>query len=137
MAIVWIAAMVVFAVIEFATYQLVSVWFVGGALAGLIAEQCGASEVVQILVFALVTGLLLICTRPLVKKLKAPKAQTNVGELIGREAVVTKGIDNVLGEGEAKVNGNFWTARSADGSRIPEGKVVKIKEIEGVKLIVE
>ena len=129
--------MVVFAVIEFATYQLVSVWFVGGALAGLIAAQLGAGEVVQVLVFALVTAVFLICTRPLVKKLKTPRSQTNVHELIGREAVVTKNIDNVLGEGEAKVNGNFWTARSADGSRIPEGKVVKIKDIEGVKLIVE
>ena len=37
----WIIAIVAFIGIEAATIQLVSIWFMGGALAGMIAAMCG------------------------------------------------------------------------------------------------
>ena len=57
--IVWVAAMVLFAIVEAATVSLVSVWFVGGSLAALIVELLGGSMLVQILVFLAVSAVLL------------------------------------------------------------------------------
>ena len=37
--IVWVAAMVLFAIVEAATVSLVSVWFVGGSLAGFVGSM--------------------------------------------------------------------------------------------------
>ena len=45
-------------------------------------------------------------------------------------------IDNLAGTGTVKLEGKLWTARSANGSRIPAGMVVTIQSIEGVKVIV-
>ena len=56
---------------------------------------------------------------------------------IGRTAVVTQAIDNDAGKGQVKLDGNVWTARSADGKAIEEGRLTVVKAIEGVKLIVE
>ena len=49
---------------------------------------------------------------------------------------MTSRIDNDLATGTAVVNGQEWTARSADGTPIAEGAMVEIKEIKGVKLMV-
>lgn len=55
---------------------------------------------------------------------------------MGRVAVVTEPIDNVLAMGRVSVLGSDWTARSMDGAVIPAGTRVKVERIEGVKLIV-
>ena len=53
------------------------------------------------------------------------------------QPVITK-IDNNEPSGVAVVNGQEWTARSADDAvTIPAGTYVLIKEVRGVKLIVE
>ena len=56
---------------------------------------------------------------------------------IGKTGIVTAQIDNTEGVGQVTVLGSVWTARSLDGSILPEGENVVIKAIEGVKLIVE
>ena len=56
--IVWAAAMVIFAIAEAATANLVSLWFVGGSLAALITELLGGSIWVQLAVFLVVSGIL-------------------------------------------------------------------------------
>ena len=50
--IVWIAAMVVFGVVEAVTVGLVSIWFVLGSAAGLIAAICEAPIWLQVLCFS-------------------------------------------------------------------------------------
>ena len=50
---------------------------------------------------------------------------------------MTAPIDNVQCCGQVTLNGMEWTARSAeDGGSIPEGTVVVVKAVDGVKLIV-
>lgn len=133
----WLVVVVLAAVVEGFTAQLVSIWFVAGGVGALIAELCGASFWVQILIFIAVTALTLAVTRPFVKKLlDFKKTDTNVGRYIGKTGLVISRIDNTLGTGEVKVLGSVWTARSADNSVIAEGKEVLVKAIEGVKLIV-
>ena len=68
MYIVWICAAVLFGIFESLTAQLVSVWFVIGAVAALVSSLAGAEFYVQIIVFIAVSVLMLLITRPLVKK---------------------------------------------------------------------
>lgn len=135
---IWLAVIIVAAVVEGVTAQLVSIWFVAGGVGALIADLCGANLWVQTVVFVVVTALTLIVTRPLVKKLMNFKhVDTNAGRYIGKIGIVTIEINNTLGTGQVNVSGSIWTARSDDGSVIEVGKHVSIKSIEGVKLIVE
>ena len=63
--------------------------------------------------------------------------KTNAESLIGREAIVSEGINNLKDEGAVKVNGQEWTARTGDNDiTLAAGTVVVIERIEGVKLIV-
>ncbi|MDF2632355.1 MAG: NfeD family protein [Caproiciproducens sp.] len=134
----WLAVIVIAAIVEGTTAQLVSIWFVAGGVGALIAELCGAALWLQALIFVLVTGLTLIVTRPLVKKImNFKKEDTNAGRYIGKDGVVITQINNTLGEGQVNVLGSVWTARSEDGSIIKIGENVRIKAIEGVKVIVE
>ncbi len=138
MAYAWLAAIVAFSVIEACTAQLVSIWFAGGALAAFIGCMLGANMSVQWILFTAFSILLLIITKPIVKKLVGNhKEKTNVDAQIGKVTVVTKKIDNIAEQGEVKLNGLFWSARSDDGSIIEENEKVRIKGVEGVKLIVE
>lgn len=138
MGIVWLVLIIVFVLAEALTYQLVSIWFAGGALAALISLMCGANLPIQIAVFTAVSVLLLICTRPVVKKMMKTKTEkTNVDSLIGKSAVITQKVDNLHATGQATVNGVAWTVRSNDDTVIGPGEQVTIEKIEGVKLIVK
>lgn len=135
--IIWLVVTVVFAIIELATIQLVAIWFSIGAVAAMIAYSFGAPIWVQIVIFAIVSFILVISTRPFVKKFLSVKhVSTNADRLIGKIAVVTQDICNLKATGSVKISGVTWTARSADGSDIKEGREVRINSIEGVKLIV-
>lgn len=138
MEIIWLALLIVFAITEGVTVALVSIWFMGGALAALIAALCGAELWVQVVLFFAVSILLLLCLRPLSKRLiKQKKVATNADSNIGKEAVVTERIDNLQGSGAVRISGVEWSARSADGSEIKKGAVVRVLRIEGVKVCVE
>ena len=137
MTALWIAAIVVFGVVEAVTAGLVSIWFVPGAVAGLIAAMAGAGLLIQLVLFLAVSAAALAATRPLVKKLSAGRAvPTNADRVLGRTARVTETIDNDSASGAVYVDGKTWTARSADGAVIPAGEPVEITSMEGVKLIV-
>ena len=134
----WVALIVVFLIIEALTTQLVTIWFAVGAGGALIAQLLNAPEWAQWVAFIVVSAVLLVATRPLAKRLMKKKIQpTNADAGIGKTAVVTQTIDNTAGTGQAKLDGNVWTARSADGTVIREGELAVVRAIEGVKLIVE
>lgn len=136
--IIWAAAIILFGVFEGITVQLVSIWFMLGAITALVAALLGVSFPIQILIFVAVTILALVITRPLVKKYIHPKkVHTNADKVIGQIGIVTAQIDNVSAEGQVKVDGKEWTARAVNNEIIPEGEKVIIEKIEGVKLIVK
>ena len=64
--IIWAAVIVLFGVFEAVTAQLVSIWFVIGAVAALISALLGATVTVQVIIFFAVSVLALVITRPLV-----------------------------------------------------------------------
>ena len=92
----------------------------------------------QWVVFVVVSFVLLFFTRPFAAKyVNKNTVKTNSESLIGEKARVTAEINNEAGTGTAVVNGQEWTARSMDESKIyPVGTTVAIKDISGVKLIV-
>lgn len=137
MYIVWAIAIVVFGFAEGVTAQLVSIWFVFGAIAGLIATFCGAPISIQIIIFIAVSIIALLLTRPIVKKKLTPKIEsTNADRCVGQDAVVIEDIDNIASTGQVKADGKVWTARSSNGNVIKSGEIVVIEKIDGVKLIV-
>ena len=135
----WLAAMIVLLIVEGLVPGLVSIWFALGALAAMISSFFHAPFWLQTVWFVVVSLAALCITRPLVKKYVNAKTQpTNADALIGKECIVTENIDNIAGEGAVKISGQVWTARSSDDSvKIEQGQIVKVKEIQGVKLIVE
>lgn len=138
MEVLWLVLLIVFAVLEASTVSLVSIWFMGGALTALIAALCGAEIWLQIILFFVVSIALLLCLRPLSKKLlKKRKVATNADSNIGKTAVVTETIDNLRGTGAVKISGVEWSARSVDDSVLEKDAVVRILRIEGVKVCVE
>ena len=136
-AVVWLALMVVFLLIEASTVTLVSTWFAVGALAALIAGLLNAPVWLQVMVFVLVSAAALSALRPLVRRYVTPKiTKTNVDAVIGSTGLVTVAIDNVSAVGQVKLGAMYWTARSTAGNRIPEGTLVQVDRIEGVKVFV-
>lgn len=134
---VWLGLIILCTILEVSTAQLVSIWFVVGGIAALIASLLGATEWTQILIFLAVTAVSLAATRPLVRKIMTKKkVRTNADRVVGMTAVVTAEIDNDLGQGLVNVEGSIWSARAAEGGVIPVGTSVTVKEIQGVKLLV-
>ena len=135
---VWLGAAVVFGVVEALTAGLVSIWFVAGSAAALIGAFLGAGLGVQVALFVVVSAAALAVTRPLVRRYTAGKAvPTNLDRVLGDSGKVTETIDNENSTGAVYVDGKTWTARSADGAVIPEGAMVEIMRMEGVKLFVK
>ena len=136
--ILWVALMVVFAIVEAATVNLVSIWFVGGALTALVVQLLGGSIWLQLALFLVTAGVLLAGLRPFVRRYVAPRrTATNADMVLGREAFVLETVDNLHGTGALKLDGKVWTARSATDAVLPEGMLVKVVKLEGVKLYVE
>lgn len=135
----WVAALVVFLIVEAVTAGLVSIWFVFGSLVALICAALGAAVWLQIFWFVIVSVATLVLTRPLVKRyVDSRSVATNADRSIGRAAVVTERIDNLAAAGAVKLDGVVWTARSTDDAvAIETGERVTVRAIEGVKLIVE
>lgn len=138
MTLIWIVAMVVFGVVEAVTVGLVSIWFVFGSVAGLIAACCGGAIWLQVGLFFVVSIAALAFTRPLAKKLLYKNVTaTNADRVLGQTARVTEDIDNSVPTGAVYVGGVTWTARSQDGQPIPCDTQVRVVRMEGVRLFVE
>lgn len=135
----WLIALVVFIGIEMGTMALTTIWFAGGALAAFLTALAGFSIQVQLVVFLAVSFVMLVFTRPFASKLiNRGTVKTNAESLIGRKARVTAEINDSLSRGAAVVGGQEWTARALnDEDVIPVGEIVVIREIRGVKLMVE
>ncbi len=136
---VWVVLLAAFIIIEAATAQLVTVWFAVGSFAALVTSFFTESIIIQIVVFVIISAITLVITRPLVKRVTQTKKQaTNADMYINQEGVVTEEINNLEAKGLVKVKGTIWTARTeTDGVTVPEGTLVRVIKIEGVKLIVK
>ena len=136
MTIIWVAAIIVFVVIEIFTQGLTSIWFAGGALGGCIAAFVGAGPLVQVIVFIIVSILLIIATRPFKKRMDEKIQKTNVETVIGKVAIVEEEIAPQQ-TGRVRLEGKIWTARCTGNESIFAGERVIVQDIQGVTLTVE
>ena len=138
MYVVWAVAIIAFGIFEGITAQLVSIWFVLGSVAALIATFCGAPIWLQAVIFVIVSAVSMAGTRPFVRKYLHGKIEkTNADRCIGQEAIVIEEINNLLSTGLVKTDGKVWTARSSEQDAvIPKDSIVIVDRIEGVKVIV-
>ena len=136
-AFVWLGLMILFLIAEGATVSLVSLWFAAGAVIAMFAALLGAGVWLQTGLFLVVSGALLLMLRPIVRRYLVPKiTATNVDSLVGATGLVTVAIDNVTASGQVKLGAMEWTARSTTGENIPQGALIRVDRIEGVKVYV-
>lgn len=138
-SICWLVVFIILIGIELLTMALTTIWFAGGALAAFLVSLVGASVEIQLVVFVIVSFVLLFFTRSwAMEHLNKKTTKTNVDSLIGTQARVLEEINNRMETGAVLADGKEWTARAADDADVcPAGAMVCIKEIRGVKLIVE
>ena len=135
---IWLIASGIFFICEIITVGFLVFWLGVGALIAMLVSFFTSNIIIQMSVFVISSGLLILLTRPLVNRIsKKDVVPTNVYSLIGKKAVVTEDIDWVTGKGQIKFEGEVWSAKSKEQINIPAGSEVEIVSIEGVKAFVK
>ena len=135
---VWTLVLVVSIVVEAATVSMVSIWFAAGSLVSMAMAWLGFDVYVQDILFLLVSLLLIAFITPRIKtKFTQNRKATNADRIIGEKGIVTEELDTVSATGQVRVLGTVWSARTENGENLPVGTHVVVKNIEGVKAIVE
>ena len=138
---IWLGIAIAMLVVEAFTVDLIAIWF---AVAGFVSVIITAIfpdlfYVWQILIFVVLSAVLVLSTRNMVKKfLKRKKDQeTNLELVINHRGRVVDEINNDFERGEVKINGIVWSARTKNGEVVEKDALVTVLEIKGNKLIVE
>lgn len=134
---IWLGVAAVMAIAEVVSFGLITMWFVVGALVAFVANLLGVDMIVQIAVFLVVSVVCLVALRPVFVKYRDRGKQEEPTH-VGQTAVVVEDVDNEGMTGRVETDNRMsWAARSADGSLIPAGAIVRIVGQESIKLIVE
>lgn len=135
MAYMWLIIIILLIIVELMTINLTTIWFVTSGLIALLLSFFVDNFLIQFAVFTIGGIVLLITTRPILKKfLEQNKELTNLDRVIGMEGIVTEDIKkNEVGE--VKVDGKKWSAYA--DKTIKVGTTVKVLKINGVKIKVE
>ena len=134
---IWIAIIVLAIIVEVVSEQLISIWFVPGAIVATFLDFFEVSLIWQILTVLVLAALGIVLAKFfLADKIASKIEKTNVDAIIGERCVVTERIDNYAGCGLVKIKGQIWSARGVGEDDIYEiGSVLRVVAIEGVKVI--
>ena len=133
----WVAVTIICVVIESLTLALTTIWFGISAFVLVFLAFTPLPFVAQVFIFVALALVLLIFTRPVVKKkLSQKQIATNYERVIGQIAVVTKKI-TALEKGSVKINGMEWTAAVKEDIVLEKGSKCIIEEIAGVTAYVK
>lgn len=132
---IWLAVVILLAITEFMTVNIVTIWYVISGIVTIVVSFFINDFYIQLGIFTILGTILLITTRSTLKKfLKVKSVRLNFDKMLDSEAVVVERIDkNVIGK--VLIDGNTW--RAVSNKLIKKGKVVVIKDIEGNKVVVE
>ena len=134
---VWVAVTIICGVIESLTLALTTIWFGISAFVMVFLAFTPLPFVAQVFIFVVLALVLLIFTRPVVKKkLSQKQIATNYERVIGQIALVTKKI-TALDKGAIKINGMEWTAAVKEDIVLEKGSKCIIEEIAGVTAYVK
>ncbi len=135
----WIISFILFVVVEVMSVSLLTIWFAAGSLVALLFAFMDFTFTIQLVIFFSVSIILLIFTRPILKKYvykNKKDMKTNVDSMIGKTGYITRKITEHE-FGELKIDGQTWSAVSENREEIDEGSTVQVLAIKGVKLIVK
>ncbi len=133
----WLGLGLVLATAELVSLDLVLLMLAVGAFAGAGSAALGASIAVSAVVAIVVSLAMLFLARPsMVKKLhRGPELKTGTKALVGASGVALSEVDAT--QGQIKLGGETWTARSFDPSvTIGPGTKVAVFEIDGATAVV-
>ena len=129
---IWLVLAGIFFIVEIATTGFLVFWLGIGSLFAMITSFFTENLIIQMVVFITTSTLLIIFTKPVVKKFLIKDEDTvvtNVYSIIGKKAIVTKEINPTL-------EGQDWSAKCDSDAIIEKGTEVEILDINGVKAVV-
>lgn len=133
---IWLVISGVFLILEIMTVGFLVFWFSLGAFITAIVSIFTDNIIIQTTVFIITSTILLFLTKPFVKKFSCKdKVQTNAYSVIGKKGLIIKEINIKKEIGQVKIGSEIWTAKASEN--ISEGTEVIVKEIDGVKVVVE
>jgi membrane protein implicated in regulation of membrane protease activity len=139
-AVLWIVLAIALAIGEAFTATFLLIMFSAGALAAAGAAALGGGLLVQVIVFAVVSGLSMAAIRPIIVRHARPALETGetpigMEALEGSHGTVLEEVD--ADRGLIKIDGELWQARAFDGNEkyIP-GEHVRVLRVRGATAIV-
>ena len=117
---------------------LVTIWFALSALIVMFLSNFIGDSLIQFLIFAVLSIIFLIFTRPVLRKYIELQRKTNFdSSMKGMDVKVERVVDarKAEKEYEVKFKGSIWTGVSEE--MLSSGEVVKIKGFRGNKIILE
>lgn len=136
---IWVVIGIFLIIIEIFTQNFLIMWF--GIASIVTAIPVYYNSPLEVVIFIYTVTLLILTTY--VRKLTInhflndTSIKTNTDILVGQRGVVTNKINISKGIGRVKIGHEDWSALSIDNSVLEVGTKVKVKSIDGVKLIVE
>ena len=134
---IWIILAGVFLILESITTGFLVFWFAIGSVVALIVSLFIDNIVVQTTVFIISSTILIFATRKFCNKFLGNDEPNNVNTIIGKNGKVTIAIDPIEATGQVKIGGETWSASSENGQKIEVGTNIVVKNVDGVKAIVE
>ena len=134
---IWLILAGVFVIGEVLTSGFLIFWLALGSLIAMAVSFLTDSIIIQTTVFLISSVILILATKPLVRKFaNTETVKTNVSSIIGKKGLVTKDINSINSTGQVKVDGELWSAIGENDMEISKGTEVEVIEIKGVKVIV-
>ena len=136
---IWLIIAGIFFIGEIMTVGFLLFWFGFGSLAAMIVSFFTTNIIIQTSVFLIISVLLLLITKPFVKKFvdKKPTVITNAYNIIGKKAIVLEDIDPIQSKGLVKIGTETWSAESEADEKISKDTEVEVTAIKGVKAVVK
>jgi len=112
-------------------------WFSIGAAAAGFTALFGANEIVQLIVFVVVSGVLFATGRKFANRV-TKKQPPGIGadRFVGGTGVVLEEINVTSNTGKIRLNQESWRAESENGEIVPVGAAVKVLRVDGTRVIV-
>jgi len=126
----WFLLTMVFIGIELAVPALVSIWFAFAAIILTLISGMVKNPINEFYIFVGLSGLFLILTRPIAKKL-LEKRKPIESRIFGQDVEISKEIE--LDLYEVKLDGKYW--RATCNEKLEVGDTGVVERVEGNKLI--
>lgn len=136
---IWLAIILITAIIEICTTELVSIWFTIGSIPPMIL--CATTDIAiawQIVIGIILSAILIASFRKLSIKFlfRNTNHKTNTDALIGQRFRLLEST-NFETVGKVKVKDIEWSVVGNEGQSISKGSIVEVVGISGTKLQVK